>query len=232
MGSFRYVIPNLLTAANVAMGMAAIIVSAGGDYDLAVYLLVGAVVLDMTDGPAARLLKATSGFGQQMDSLSDCVSFSVAPALLVYWAVLHELGFAGAALAFLYLIAGVLRLARFNLNEDAHEKSRRSVGCPTPIGAGFVMAVTLMRDEMPIWVSAAVVLWIAGMMVSRVPLPNTKGKATIAAVLGGLVTFTILVIEPCWTTVGIWMGWNVVIVVVASWEARRAEAASGRTTPA
>ncbi len=248
MGSLRYVVPNLLTSANMATGMAAVVVAAAGHYDLAVYLLVGSVVLDMMDGPAARLLGATSRFGQQMDSLSDCVSFCVAPALLVYWAELQELGFFGGAVAFLYLITGVLRLARFNVSEDAHGKSRRSTGCPTPIGAGYLLAVALMRDHLPEWASVAIVVWIAGMMISTIPLPNTRGKATIATILVGLGTYIVLVVHPSWTTIGIWNGWNVVIVLVAGWEARRAEAspqptahspqpaerseATGRTTPA
>lgn len=238
MRRFRFVVPNLLTSANVGMGMLSILAAAAGEFDLAVYLLVGAVILDMADGPVARLLRGTSRFGQQMDSLSDCASFCVAPALLVYWAVLHELGRFGAAVAFVYLICGVLRLARFNVTEDAHSKSHRSVGLPVPVGAGYLMAVVLMRDSLTPIAAVAVVLFIAGMMISRLPLPNTKGKVTVAAVLLAVLNYIAVVIWPNWYTVAWWNLWNVAVVFIAAREARQFEAAqaspdaTGRTTPA
>ena len=238
MSRFRFVIPNLLTAANVGMGMLSILAAARGQFDLAVYLLVAAVILDMADGPAARLLKGTSRFGQQMDSLSDCASFCVAPALLVYWAVLHELGRFGTAVVFVYLICGVLRLARFNVSEDAHSKSHRSVGLPVPVSAGYLMAVALMRDHLTPVAAVAVVLFMAGMMISRLPLPNTKGKKTVAAVLVAVLNYVAVVIWPNWYTVAWWNIWNVVLVVVAAREARQFDArqvagdATGRTSPA
>jgi CDP-diacylglycerol---serine O-phosphatidyltransferase len=219
MGRFRYVIPNLITCANIALGFLSIPLAAAGRFEVAVYLLVGAVLLDMCDGAAARKLKATSAFGQQMDSLCDAMSFCAAPALLAYWSVLHELGWTGLAVSLCYLIAGVLRLARFNVSSDVHSKESRSTGLPTPIGAGYLMAIALMRDHLPPFAAAAVVMLIAVVMISRFPFPGVKGrKAATYAIFVGLANYLAVVFWPNWYTVIWWNLWNVVIVLIAHFE--------------
>ena len=119
----------------------------------------------------------------------------------------------------------MLRLARFNVSEDAHEKSQRSVGLPVPVAAGYLMAVVLMRDHLTPVAAVAVVLFMAGVMISRLPLPNTKGKVTVAAVLIAVLNYFAVVIWPNWYTVAWWNIWNVVIVVIAAREARQFDAA-------
>jgi CDP-diacylglycerol--serine O-phosphatidyltransferase len=193
-----------------------------GQFDVAVYLLLTSVMLDMTDGRLARRLRATSTFGQQLDSLSDALSFGAAPAFLAYAAILHELGRLGMGVSLLYLLAGIFRLARFNVISDAHDKATRTTGIPIPIGAGYVMAAVLMRDALsPLW-AAVVVLAMAAGMVSRWSLPDLKGTNVVSAMLLiGMVNYFAVVFRPTWTTVIWWNVWNVAILIAANLQDRK-----------
>ncbi len=217
-------VPNSVTAANIIVGFLSIVAAADGRFDLAVYLLFGALMLDMTDGILARKLHVTSKFGQEMDSLGDSLSFCAAPAFLVYAALLKPLHGLGVALAAVFVLAGVFRLARFNLTSDEHEKSRWTTGVPTPIAAGYVMALVLMRDRVPVPASAFVVLLMAMLMLSRWHLPELKGRGPVTtALLIGVCNYLAVMIWPNWYTVGWWNVWNVVILVLARVAARREE---------
>lgn len=192
------------------------------DYDGAVYLLVAAVFCDLFDGQLARRLKATSRFGQQFDSLSDAVSFGVAPAFLVFQALLRPLGPWGVAAALVYVMAGVLRLARFNVTADAHTKDRRTLGVPIPIGAGYAMAVTLMRDHLSAWTAAGMLVLLALLMVSRVRLPQIQKSSVVnLLIVVGIGNYLAVVAWPSWTTVVWWNVWNGVILATAWLEERR-----------
>lgn len=219
----RLLAPNLVTASNIAFGFASMLHAAAGHYDLAVRLLVISIVLDMCDGMVARLLRATSKFGQELDSFSDALSFGAAPAFLVYQAMLHELGGVGVAVAVVYLLCGVLRLARFNLTNDEHTKSARTCGVPIPVGASYVMALVLMRDEVPPGVAAVVVLAMAALMVSRVRLPQLKGRGPLPVMmLLGIGFYLAVVFGPSWATVAAWQLWALAILLVARGERRGA----------
>lgn len=218
----RGYIPAAATAANISMGFTAAIVAADGAYDVAVYLLVVAVLLDMLDGRLARMLNATSTFGKQLDSFCDVLSFGAAPALLVYLALLRQLGFIGLAAALTYLLATVYRLARFNILSDPHAKSRRTLGVPAPVGAGYLMVLTLMRDQIdPLW-GAVVVVAGAAAMISRWRLPELKGAGAVsAALVVGIFNYLAVVAWPNWYTVAWWNVWNLAILVAARFEDRR-----------
>ena len=226
LSSLRYVIPNAISSANIAAGFGSMLAAAADRFELAVYLLVLAVVLDMLDGLTARKLNATSCFGQQMDSLSDALSFGAAPAFLAFRALLEPLGGWGIAVSVTYLLAAVFRLARFNLTTDAHVKDERTIGVPTPIGAGYVMAMVLMRDELQPVVAATVTVTFAVLMVSRLRLPNLKGRNAITAMLlVGICNYLVVVAHPTWTTVGWWNAWNLIILLAARTHDRRLESA-------
>ena len=226
----RWLAPNLITAANISAGFLSMLAAAEGQYKRAVYLLMLAVLLDLFDGKVARRLKVTSKFGQEMDSFSDAVSFCAAPAFLAHTAVLRPLGALGVMVALSYLLAGVLRLARFNLSTDAHAKARSTTGVPTPVGAGYVMALVLMRDEVPVLAAALVLLVMAVLMVSRFPLPEFRGKSAVSlALLIGILNYFAVVLWPNWYTVGWWNLWNVVILLVAKSEDRRFQEAGSPT---
>jgi CDP-diacylglycerol--serine O-phosphatidyltransferase len=219
---WRLVVPNLVTGANIAIGFCAILAAAHGGYDLAVRLLVAAVFCDMFDGQLARRLRATSRFGQELDSLSDVLSFGAAPAFLVYMALLRDLGPWGVAIAVLYLMAGALRLARFNVTSDVHSKERKTLGVPIPIGAGYLMAVALMRDRLEPAVGAAVVVVMALLMVSRVRLPQLKANGIVGSMLlVGIGNYLAVVIWPGWASVIWWNLWNAVILATAWGTERR-----------
>lgn len=217
----RLLAPNLVTAANIVAGFASMLAASDGRYELAVYLLLVAILLDICDGRLARWLRATSPFGQQLDSFSDALSFCAAPAFLAQRAILQPLGAVGAVASVAYLLAGVLRLVRFNLTADIHSKAHRTVGVPTPIGAGYVMALVLMRQEIPTVAASIVVLVLALLMVSRIHLPELSGKGLVSFTLGvGIANYFAVVIWPSWYTVGWWNLWNLVILLAARLEDR------------
>lgn len=218
----RYWLPSLVTAASLSAGFVSMMLAADGRFDAAVYLLVLAIVLDMMDGRIARWLRATSEFGRQLDSISDAVSSGAAPALLIYLALLRDLGILGVVVVLVYLLAGMFRLARFNLVTDPHSKARWSIGVPIPIGAGYLMAVVLMRDKIDPVLGAAVVLLAAVAMVSRRRFPNLKGANVVTAMLVvGIFNYLAVVAWPNWYTVGWWNVWNVFILLAAWNEDRR-----------
>lgn len=222
----RYLTPNLITAANIVAGFSSMFAAADGRFDTAVHLLLVAMLLDLSDGRVARALGATSRFGQELDSLSDAISFCAAPAFLAQRALLGDLGALGAAAATAYLLTGVLRLARFNITSEPAEKAARTVGVPTPVATGYVMVVVLMRAEIPPPVAAVVVGVLAVGMVSRVPLPELGGRGIVpATMMIGIVNYFVLVAFPNWLTVGWWNLWNVVILATAHWDTRRRERA-------
>lgn len=217
----RYLVPNLVTGLNIVLGFGSMIAAADGQPRLAVNLLVAAVFCDLFDGQLARLLKATSKFGQQMDSLSDAISFGAAPAFLVYRASLHELGAAGLACSVLYLLAGVLRLARFNLTSNEHVKERRTLGVPIPVGAGYLMAATLVRDLLTPTTVATVAVVMALLMVSTVRLPQMKGNNLVSwMLLVGIANYLAVVVRPGWPTVLWWNAWNA-LILLAAWQGER-----------
>ncbi len=220
----RLFVPNSVTAANIFVGFLSMLAAADGRFNLAVYLLFAAVLLDLADGRIARLLNATSKFGQEMDSFSDALSFVAAPAFLVHQAILAELKGFGVVVSVSYVLAGVFRLARFNLESDAHEKADQTIGAPTPVAAGYMMTLVLMRDLIPALAAVAVVLTMAMLMVSRVHLPELKGKGRVAkAMLLGVVNYTAVVLWPNWFTVAWWNLWNFVILILARADNRRSE---------
>lgn len=141
-----YVLPTLLTVGNIFCGFVAIDSAHAGRFVEAAMLLFLAGVLDGLDGRIARLMGATSAFGEQLDSLSDAISFGLAPAVLVYLFALQPFGRWGLITSFLFLVCGVCRLARFNVQAHTVDK-RYFVGLPIPAAAGALVG--------PIWVLGA-----------------------------------------------------------------------------
>ena len=137
-----YILPNLFTTAGIFFGFYSIIVAMNGQFGKAAILIMIAAVLDTLDGKIARFTNTTSRFGVEYDSLSDLVSFGVAPALLVYLWALAPYGRTGWIVAFLFMVCGALRLARFNVQTTA-VISKVFVGLPIP-GAAMVTATTIL----------------------------------------------------------------------------------------
>lgn len=135
-----YLLPNLFTIAAMFSGFYAIIASMKGHYEYAAIAVFMAVILDGLDGRIARLMHAQSEFGGQLDSLSDMVSFGVAPALVMYTWSLAVMGKPGWLAAFIYAVCTALRLARFNIQAKKIDK-RYFQGLATPASAAFVASI-------------------------------------------------------------------------------------------
>ena len=141
-----YVLPNLVTLAALFGGFYAIVMAMNGRFEQAAVGVFCAMVLDSLDGRVARMTNTQSTFGEQMDSLSDMVSFGAAPALIVYEWALKGMGKAGWVVAFVYCSCAALRLARFNTNLTVVDK-RYFQGLPSPAAAAVVMGFIWVMDD-------------------------------------------------------------------------------------
>lgn len=138
-----YILPNLFTTGGLFSGFYSIVATVNGAYDTAAWFILIAGVFDALDGRVARITNTTSRFGVEYDSLADLVAFGVAPALLMYMWALKPFGKLGWLAAFLYLVCGALRLARFNVQVNTVE-SKRFLGLPIPAAAGMVASCVLL----------------------------------------------------------------------------------------
>ncbi|HEY3423548.1 MAG TPA: CDP-diacylglycerol--serine O-phosphatidyltransferase [Negativicutes bacterium] len=170
----RTLIPNILTALNLVLGVFAIILTFNGEFYHAALFIVAAMIADGTDGRAARYFKVSSEFGKELDSLCDLVSFGVAPAILSYAFLLKDFGIAGYIIAAAFATCGALRLARFNVN--AGVVKGYFMGLPIP-AAGCVVATFVMLNIKPYgWLFPIMILVFAYLMVSTIKYPDFKGK--------------------------------------------------------
>jgi CDP-diacylglycerol---serine O-phosphatidyltransferase len=173
-------------------------------YALALAAIVFAAILDGIDGRLARLLKGTSRFGAELDSLSDFVNFGVAPALILYFWGLHDLKSAGWIAAMVFAICAGLRLARFNVMIDDPDRPAWTrnffVGVPAPAGAIIVLLpiyaafLGLPRSQFLTWLTLFYTLTIATLMVSRLPVFSGKrvGTRVPPELVGPVVIVTVL----------------------------------------
>lgn len=146
---FAFFLPNIFTGLNMACGFTSMVLSAKGmHYEAAMILILGAI-FDSVDGRVARLTGTSSSFGEQFDSLSDAVSFGVAPAFLIYQKYLYDYGRLGAVISFFYLLCAALRLARFNAN-ISKVRSDFFQGLPSPGAALGIIGLILLADKFPI----------------------------------------------------------------------------------
>jgi CDP-diacylglycerol--serine O-phosphatidyltransferase len=180
----RTLLPNLITLLALCAGLTAIRVAVEHNIQLALAAIVLAALLDGIDGRVARLLKGTSRFGAELDSLADFVNFGVAPALILYFWGLHELKSAGWIAAMVFAICAGLRLARFNVMMDEPDKpawaSNFFTGIPAPAGAITVLLpiyldlLGLSGGLIAVWVTFIYTVAIALLMVSRLPVFSGK----------------------------------------------------------
>jgi CDP-diacylglycerol--serine O-phosphatidyltransferase len=142
-----YVLPNLFTSASLFGGFYAIIASIQGRYEAAAIAIVISCVFDGLDGRIARITRTTSLFGKEYDSLSDLVAFGVAPGILAFQWGLHAFGRLGWLAAFMYVICGALRLARFNVQKNTLDVNCFK-GLPIPSAACFIASVILLTSAL------------------------------------------------------------------------------------
>ena len=198
-----YVLPNLFTLAALFGGFYAIVMAMNGRFDQAAVGVFCAMVLDSLDGRVARMTNTQSAFGEQMDSLSDMVSFGAAPALIAYEWALRGLGRWGWLAAFVYCACAALRLARFNVNTGVVDK-RYFQGLPSPAAAaliaGFIWLATdrgVAGDSLS-WYTFGLVLYAGLTMVTNVPFYSFKDfsmKRTVPFVVIVLLALGIAIIN-------------------------------------
>ena len=172
-----YLIPSLFTVANIFCGFLSIVASSRGQFERASILILIAIFADVLDGRIARLTGTVTQFGEEFDSLADVTSFGVAPALLAFQWGLWEVPRVGMAVAFLFLVAGSIRLARFSASDS---DSLDFIGLPIPAGAGSIAMLVLTSPSPVIHpafipVVVAFVLGLSLLMVSNLPYPSFKG---------------------------------------------------------
>lgn len=161
-------IPNILTTINLVAGVMSLILVMADSYNWAAALILFAALMDSMDGKVARRLQASTLFGKELDSLSDLVSFGVAPAILAYAWVLDSMGIIGLVAAVIFVICGALRLARFN----SQDFSGTYVGVPITVAGGLVALLLLVGKTVPVTVIFSMMLLLAYLMISKISVPK------------------------------------------------------------
>lgn len=222
-----WVIPNLVTIMALCSGLNAMRHAFNERWELAFMFVAIAGVLDGMDGRLARMLKSSSTFGAQLDSLADFLSFGVSPAIVLYLWQMQHVKALGWAVVMIYAICCALRLARFNtaLFEPANKRSDKFfTGIPAPVGAGlslFPMIITFQFGPGLVdnpWIVMGNALLLAALMISRIPTLSIK-KLTVSVdmavpfmVLCALFV-TMLIVEPWWTLIVISLGYYCTIPI-------------------
>ena len=200
-----YILPNLFTLAALFGGFYAIVMAMNGKFNEAAIGVFWAMVLDSLDGRVARMTNTQSAFGEQMDSLSDMVSFGAAPALIAYEWSLRGLGRWGWIAAFVYCACAALRLARFNVNTSVVDK-RYFQGLPSPAAAALVMGFIWLMNDQGVdpanvyikWLTFAFALYSGLTMVTNVPFYSFKDinlKRSVPFIVIVLIAIAIAVVN-------------------------------------
>ena len=203
----RYLLPNILTLGGVCLGISSIKFSIDGNFSLSVTLILLAAILDALDGRIARLIKGTSEFGKELDSLTDFVSFGIAPVFILYFWELNSYGKLGWAIALIYSVCCVLRLARFNLTKHDNNQEWKNnffEGIPSPAG-GLIILIPLIYELSNFdfdlnlrFVTPYLTIFIALLLVSKIPTPSLKkisisSKTTVFLLLSiGMIFIALL----------------------------------------
>ena len=182
--SIGKLVPSTITLMALCSGVTAIRFGLREQWTVAVTFVIAAMILDMLDGRAARMLGADSRFGAQLDSLADLVSFGVAPAVIMYMWTLQKMGNAGWIAALIFCACAAIRLARFNVesvrDEGATKGNPYFTGLPTPAAACMMLLPLLIsfqwKDSVVSepWVSGVFIAITSVLMVSRIPTPSIK----------------------------------------------------------
>ncbi|MFL2530927.1 MAG: CDP-diacylglycerol--serine O-phosphatidyltransferase [Porticoccaceae bacterium] len=200
-----YLLPNLLTTGALFGGFFAVLSGFSGGYEIAAIAIFVAMVFDGLDGRVARMTNTQSDFGVQYDSLSDMVSFGIAPAIVVYGWGMQSLGKVGIAAAFVYASCAALRLARFNVQSSVNS-GKFFIGLPSPAAAaliaGFVWSSQSLQPSWLLSCFTALLTAVAGLlMVSNFKYPSFKqidlrGRVPFVVILSIVMSFVVITIDP------------------------------------
>ena len=239
-----YILPNLFTLAALFGGFYSVVMAMNARFDLAALGVFAAMVLDSLDGRVARMTNTQSAFGEQMDSLSDMVSFGAAPALIAYEWSLKGLGRWGWIAAFVYCACAALRLARFNVNTGVVDK-RWFQGLPSPAAAALVAGFIWLVDEWGkrggevlylswtqiTWVTFAFTLYAGLTMVTNAPFYSFKDiqmkkSVPFAAIVLIALGIAVINIHPPTVLFGLFVMYGLSGYVVYAWRKAKGQPAS------
>jgi CDP-diacylglycerol--serine O-phosphatidyltransferase len=204
----RIILPNMLTLIGVCIGLTSIRFALSGEFHLAIIAIIFAALIDGLDGRIARLIKGTSRVGKELDSLTDMISFGVAPAFIMYFWKLNTFGRFGWLLCLIYVICVALRLARFNINSNQEPSWRDNFfqGVPSPAGGILVLTPLIISlsgfDYIELNYNLIVPIFFIGtslLLISKFPTYSFKKiviprKATIFLLFGIILFFGLLLI--------------------------------------
>ena len=228
-----YLLPNLLTTTALFAGFYAVVAAMKGYFDIAAFSIFIAMIADNLDGRVARLTNTESDFGAQYDSLSDMLSFGIAPALVAYFWGLVSLGKPGWLAAFVYTAATALRLARFNTQLMVADK-RYFTGLPSPAAAGLVTSSVWVAEQnalhhpVIVMLIACITVLAGVLMVSNVSYYSFKeldfkGRVPFVVILAVILMFVIISMDPptvLFTALFIYVLSGPVLSLVNWWQGR------------
>jgi len=223
-----FLLPSLMTVANLFCGYACVVYSTRGDFDTAAVLIGIAMVLDALDGFLARLTNSTSAFGVELDSLADVVSFGLAPAILAFTWGLWPLGRLGWAVGFVYVTAAAMRLARFNIQTGGTTDKRYFVGLASPSAAAVIASTVFiypwgLQDPRVAILAIPMVLVPGFLMVSTMRFRSIKSidvgwRRSYLGLFLAALTIALIAAHPRVALVTLaysYVLWGVVMFVVA-----------------
>ncbi len=237
--SFNHLLPNAITLLSLCAGLTAIRYALLGKWEFALFALLAAAICDTLDGRVARMLKGTSHFGAELDSLADLVSFGVAPALVLYLWTLQDAGPFGWVAVLIFPCCSALRLARFNtaLADENPPPFAAAffTGVPTPAGAGLAVlpiVISIGMDENRLgslatehWLVIPWTILVGLLMVSR--LPSFSGKKVkiprdlAVIMLLGVAMFTALIVTRPWVAMVMILAGYLLTLPISFWQYRR-----------
>ena len=206
----RVILPNTLTLIGVCIGLTSINFALNGNYKLSIIAILLAAIIDGLDGRIARLIKGTSKVGKELDSLTDVISFGVAPAFIIYFWQLNSLGKVGWLISLIYVVCVALRLARFNVNSVGEPSWRDNFfeGIPSPAGGILVLSpliyetsgfeIVKINNQM---VVPILFIIVSILLISKIPTYSFKKivvprSTTIFLLFGIVLLFGLLLIFP------------------------------------
>ena len=204
----RIILPNIFTLVGVCIGLSSIKFAFDGNFQFSVIAIIVAGIIDGLDGRIARLIKGTSKVGKELDSLTDVISFGVAPAFIMYFWILNELGRVGWFICLIYIVAVALRLARFNVNsqEEPQWKNNFFEGIPSPAGGILVLMPLFFNfSEMSFFkvnydfIVPIIFFTISLLLISKIPTYSFKKiivprRMSIFLIFGVVIYFVLLLL--------------------------------------
>ncbi len=225
-----YVLPNLLTTVNMFFGFFSIIYAIYGEFLISAGAIVVAAIFDLLDGRVARMTHSTSRFGAELDSLSDLVSFGLAPGLLLFLWSLQPFGRLGWLASFFYVSCGALRLARFNVQSEKVGKAYFQ-GLPIPMAAGIVASAVLAFEDLEMdaarsWILLTMTFLLGFVMVSNFRYRSFKDidlkrRLPFRFLVAGVFLLAVVAIRPETTLFLLFLSYAILGAVFGIWRLGR-----------